>query len=107
MNFPAVIAALVQAQNNLDHNAYADCFDEQAIVYDEGRTHQGKADIREWIRQANTKYKTQMNPLDLSQTGDNVVLKAEVSGTFDGSPAVLKYHLKLSNGLISSLTVTG
>lgn len=107
MSLPTVIAALVLAQNNLDHKAYADCFNDDAIVYDEGHTHQGKVEIREWIKQANAKYQTQMNPIDLSQTGDNVVLKVEVSGTFDGSPAVLNYHLELSGGLISSLKVIG
>jgi ketosteroid isomerase-like protein len=107
MNLPKVIAALVQAQNSLDHNAYADCFSEAAIVHDEGKTHTGKAEITEWIKEANKKYQTQLEPLDFNQTGDEAVLEARVSGTFDGSPAVLKYHLALADGLIKSLKVTG
>ncbi|MFA6083798.1 nuclear transport factor 2 family protein [Mucilaginibacter sp.] len=107
MNLPAVVAALVEAQNNLDHSAYADCFDEAAIVYDEGETHNGKAEIRKWIEQANKKYQTRMEPLSFTQIGDDTVLEARVSGTFDGSPLVLKYHLELVGGLIQSLKVTG
>jgi hypothetical protein len=107
MDLPVIIAGLVQAQNNLDHAAYADCFDEAAIVYDEGHTYRGKIEIREWIKQANEKYKTRMEPLDFSQTGKDTVLEAKVSGTFDGSPAVLKYHMELAGGLIQSLKVTG
>lgn len=89
MKLPAVVAALVQAQNNLDHNAYADCFGEAAIVHDEGKIHQGKTEIREWIEQANKKYQTQMEPLNFNQTNDEALLEAKVSGTFDGSPVVL------------------
>ncbi|MBB5441405.1 ketosteroid isomerase-like protein [Pedobacter sp. AK017] len=107
MNLPTIIAALVQAQNNLDYKAYADCFIDEAIVHDEGHVHQGKVEIREWIKQANAKYQTQMKPLSISQTGNYAILKAEVSGTFDVSPVVLNYHLELSCDLISSLKVTG
>ncbi len=107
MNLPAVIAALVQAQNNLDHIAYADCFGKTATVDDEGKTYNGKAEIRQWIQQANEQYKTRMEPLDLAETGSNAVLTAKVSGTFEGSPAVLKYHMELADGLIRSLKVTG
>jgi ketosteroid isomerase-like protein len=107
MNLPAVVAALVQAQNNLDASAYADCFGEAAIVHDEGKIHHGKTKIREWIEQANKKYQTQMEPLDFTQNANDAVLGAKVSGTFDGSPAVLKYHLELVDDLIRSLKVTG
>ncbi len=75
MHLPATMAALVQTQNNLDHKAYADCFNDAAIVYDEGHIHQGKSEITEWIKQANARYQTQMMPLDFSQTGDNFVLE--------------------------------
>lgn len=107
MSLPPVIAAIVQAQNNLDHQAYANCFNEDAIVHDEGHTHRGKAEIKEWIKQANVKYQTKMKPLDFSQDGDIAVLEAEISGTFDGSPAILKYNMELKNGLLQSLKVTG
>ena len=107
MNLPAVVAALVQAQNNLDASAYVDCFDETALVHDEGENHKGKAEIRGWIKQANAKYQTRMEPLHFTQTGDAAILEAKISGTFEGSPAVLKYHLEISGGLIQSLKVTG
>ncbi len=107
MNLPATIAALVQAQNNFDHIAYADCFDKAAIVHDEGQTHHGKAEIKEWIKQANAKYKAKMVPLNFTQSGPKGVLTAEISGTLPGSPAVLQYHLELAGDLISSLRMTG
>ena len=42
MNLPKVITDLVEAQNNFDSLAYAECFSETAVVFDEGKTHTGK-----------------------------------------------------------------
>ncbi|MHA4844774.1 hypothetical protein ACX0G7_11450 [Flavitalea antarctica] len=42
MNLPKVLANLVKAQNDFDSTAYADCFSETAVVFDEGKTHTGR-----------------------------------------------------------------
>lgn len=49
MNLPPVIMELVKAQNNADRIAYTDCFTETALVFDEGKTHHGKKEIKRWI----------------------------------------------------------
>ncbi len=36
-----------------------------------------------------------------------MILSAEISGTFEGSPVVLNYHFKLEDGLIQSLKIMG
>ncbi len=41
MNLPTVISELVKAQNNFDSAAYVRCFTETAVVFDEGKTHNG------------------------------------------------------------------
>ncbi len=105
MNLPDVLADLVKAQNLHDSVAYANCFSESAIVIDEGRTYKGKADIQQWIATANENYNTFMKPLDFRETEPAGVLKAEVSGSFPGSPTVLNYHLETVDGLIQSLKV--
>ena len=105
MNLPNVIADLVKAQNNFDSLAYSNCFSETAVVFDEGKTHNGKIEIQQWIKKANEEYQTTMKPLEYSATEE--MLKAEVSGRFPGSPIVLSYHLKLKDGLIQSLKITG
>lgn len=53
MNLPQVIAGLVVAQNQPDSLAYANCFSETAVVFDEGKKHTGKAEIKNWIEKAN------------------------------------------------------
>lgn len=105
MNLPNVIANLTKAQNNFDSVAYANCFSETAIVFDEGKNHNGKTEIQQWIKKANEEYQAIMKPLEYSETKE--VLKAEVSGNFPGSPIVLSYHFNLRNGLIESLKITG
>lgn len=104
MNLPKVIADLVEAQNNFDSLAYANCFSETAIVFDEGHNHNGRKDIERWIATANQKYKTIMKPLAYSTTKE--ILKAEISGSFPGSPIVLNYNFKIVDERIQSLKIT-
>ncbi|RYZ99661.1 MAG: nuclear transport factor 2 family protein [Sphingobacteriaceae bacterium] len=107
MQLPKLIERFIATQNNYDSKAYTDCFTETAIVHDEGKTHTGKAEIRQWIEDANEKYQSKMKPLKYEQSGPNGALTAEVSGTFPGSPIVLQFHLGLKDDLIDSLKVTG
>lgn len=105
MNLPNIISELVKTQNNFDSHAYANCFTDTAVVFDEGKTHNGKTEIQSWIDTANKEYKAAMKPLDYNK--EESILSAEISGTFPGSPIVLKYHFELSDGLIESLKITG
>lgn len=105
MNLPKVVAGLVEAQNNYDSTAYANCFSETTIVFDEGKTHKGKKEIKNWIEKANREYKTVMKPLEYSEKEHT--LKAEISGIFPGSSIVLQYYFELKDGLIKSLKITG
>lgn len=107
MNLPKVITDLVGAQDDFDSVAYANCFSDTAIVFDEGKTHNGRKEIENWIADANDRYKSLMKPVSYEQNETESILKAEVSGTFPGSPIVLSYHLKIDNELIQSLKITG
>ena len=104
MNLPNMITELVKAQNKFDSGAYANCFIENAEVFDEGKTHTGKTEIKDWIEKANKEYSAMMKPLDYNET--EKILSAEISGTFPGSPIILKYHFQLSDGYIKSLRIT-
>lgn len=107
MNLPKVVAGLVDAQNSFDSIAYANCFSETAVVYDEGKTHRGRKEIEHWIEDANARYEATMQPISFEENGTGSILKAETSGKFNGSPIVLSYHLKIADGLIHSLKITG
>ncbi|TJZ63269.1 nuclear transport factor 2 family protein [Sphingobacterium olei] len=105
MNLPNTIAALIKAQDNFDSHAYANCFSETAHVIDEGITYHGRAEIQRWIQKANDEFKTVIKPLQYVEAEE--ILKAEISGNFEGSPAVLTYHFELIDGVIQSLKITG
>lgn len=107
LNMPTSVKSLVEAQERHDSEAYAKCFASNAKVFDEGRTHEGYDQIKQWITNANAKYKTVMEAVDYHETTSGGVLKAKISGTFEGSPVLLTYHFKFKNGLIGSLKITG
>ncbi|UPK69443.1 nuclear transport factor 2 family protein [Chitinophaga filiformis] len=107
MELPKVVGRFIETQNNYDSKAYAACFTDTASVHDEGKTHTGKEEIRQWIEHANEAYQSSMQPLNYEQSGSKAVLTAKVSGTFPGSPIVLKFHLGFKDDLIDSLKVTG
>ena len=103
MNLPKVIAELVKTQNNFDSAAYAKCFTETAVVFDEGKTHNGRKEIETWIAKANKAYQATMKPLEYSETAQT--LRTEVSGTFPGSPIIMTYYYEFEDGLIQSLKI--
>ncbi len=103
MNLPKVITDLVKAQDHFDSATYANCFTETAVVFDEGKIHNGKSEIKNWIEKANKEYQVTMKPLEYSETEQT--LKAEISGRFPGSPLVLTYHYEFKNELIQSLEI--
>ena len=107
MELPAIITELVNAQNSHDSAAYADCFTTDATVFDEGHDHQGKEEIKAWIEDSSAKYQAVMEPMEYSESDDKAVLTAKVSGTFPGSPIVLKYNMEIVQGLVRSLKITG
>lgn len=103
MNLPKVVTELIRTQNNFDSHAYAKCFTETAVVFDEGKTHHGRKEIENWIEKANKEYKATMKPLEYSETDQT--LKAEVSGSFPGSPITMTYHYEFQDGFIQSLKI--
>jgi ketosteroid isomerase-like protein len=106
MNLPKVIVDLVNAQNSFDSVAYANCFSETAVVFDEGKTHSGRQEIQYWIDEANKKYTTVMKPLEYIEKGTASILSAECSGSFPGSPIILKFHFDIVDEQIQHLKVT-
>ncbi|MBE4948026.1 hypothetical protein [Chryseobacterium culicis] len=106
MNLPTVITDLVKAQNDFDSAAYANCFSDTAVVFDEGKTHNGRKEIEHWIADSNERYRSVMKPVSYEEIGTEKILKAEVSGTFPQSPIVLKFHFDIADGQIQRLKVT-
>lgn len=98
---------VVNAQNEQDSTAFAAFFTAEATVSDEGSSYSGRDAIEQWIQQATEKYHMQLKPVNFNQTGSTVELTVEVSGTFPGSPAIMKYHFQLNGPLIRSIRISG
>ena len=107
MNLPTVVTDFINAQNNFDSEASANCFAETGVMLEEGKPYTGRVEIQGLLEETNEKYQSVMKPLKYIEDGISSVLSAEVSGTFPGSPAVLQFHFTLENNLISYLKVTG
>lgn len=103
MNLPKAVQELVKTQNDFDSTAYAKCFTETAVVFDEGKTHTGRKEIEQWIDKANKDYRATMKPLEYSETEQT--LTTEVSGNFPGSPIKMKYHYEFEDGMIQALKI--
>lgn len=106
MDLPIILKNLLQAQENCDSNSYAEFFSDDAQVFDEGKTHKGKEEIKDWNEKTNEEYKTKLKVIDVFNEDKMITLTTKVSGTFDGSPIILKYKFEIENEKISSLKIT-
>ena len=106
MNLPDLIAAFVKAENGYENDAYVACFTPDAVVFDEGKNHQGRNHIKAWKKETNEKYHTVMEPIEYSGNDDMGELSARISGTFEGSPILFSFQFKFADGLIQSLKIT-
>lgn len=102
MNLPNIISDLVVAHANFDSKAYAACFLETAVVFDENETHTGQNEIERWNEKTNEIYQTQLEVVSF----ETDILTTKVTGNFEGSPIVLKYHFEFKDGKINRLQIT-
>ncbi|MGR3480701.1 nuclear transport factor 2 family protein [Salipiger marinus] len=107
MNLPEPIQSYFEADARGDGAALAQTFAADAIVHDEGQTHQGPEAIRAWWQKAKADYAATATPLEQSVTERGSVVRAEVTGTFPGSPAVLTFTFALAGDRISRLEIRG
>ncbi|MBU1190092.1 MAG: nuclear transport factor 2 family protein [Gammaproteobacteria bacterium] len=100
---PEPVVAYLAAEKRKDSAALAQCFDDAAIVRDEGREHRGAAAIEAWHRETNAKVSYVVEPLDASVNNATVIVRTRVSGDFLGSPAELRNHFTLNGDHIALL----
>jgi hypothetical protein len=105
IQLPAPIDRYVQIANSGTAEAAPECFAPDAIVYDEGRTYQGVAAIKDWIAATKKKYGHTITPLDLAERGGQSLLEARLTGNFPGSPITVNFTFVLADGKIRSLEI--
>ncbi len=105
INLPKPIAAYIAAENRGDTEALAQCFAENAVVQDEGRTIKGLAAIKRWKAETKKKYQHTVEPLALIQEGDKTIVTNRLTGKFPGSPIEVRFIFKLDRDKIESLEI--
>ena len=105
IELPAPVAAYFSADKGTAE-AVAECFTPDAVVEDEGHTHQGKAQIRQWKEGAAAKYTYTCEPIGVNNEAEKVVVICHLAGNFPGGQADLRFSFRLSGDKISALSVT-
>jgi hypothetical protein len=105
LNLPKPIAAYFAAEKT-DAEAVSQCFTEDAVVKDEGHTHQSRAAIKQWKADASAKYQYTSEPFGCEQQDGKFVVMSRLTGSFPGSPVDLRFFFELEGGKIASLEIT-
>lgn len=104
LDLPQPVAAYFTADRS-DSEAVAQCFTDNAVVKDEGRTFKGRAAIKQWKEDASAKYRYTSEPSVCDRQDGKVVVTSRLTGNFPGSPVNLRYLFKLGGDKIESLEI--
>ena len=105
VDLPIPIAIYVDAENRGDAEALAECFAEDAVVRDEGRTIAGLAAIKQWKAETTKKYQPTIEPLASVQKDGRTIVTNRLTGNFPGSPIELEFVFTLDGNKIVSLDI--
>jgi ketosteroid isomerase-like protein len=105
LDVPEPIAEYLAAEKAKDADAVCRCFTEDGNVHDEGHDYHGRDSIRQWKQAADAKYRYALQMLNAQTHGNEVTVRARLTGEFPGSPVELDHIFKLSNNKIASLEI--
>lgn len=106
LQLATAIATYFAAANAARSDQLALCFAPEASVRDDGKTLHGRAAIAAWASEAQRRYGAVATPRTVRESGAEVVVTADVSGNFPGSPLPLHYHFTLGESGIQALAIT-
>lgn len=95
---PAAVVNCFDGRNARDFDRAASGFAGDAVVGDEARDHQGRAAVRDWIAATAPAYEDRAEGLEVTTGDSGVTVRAQVSGTFPGSPIMLRFAFTLAGG---------
>ena len=89
LDLPTPVANFFSADTS-DSEAVAQCFTENAVVKDEGRTFKGRAAIRQWRVDASAKYQYKSEPIVCERRDGQVIGDRPQNTRADGHTEVAK-----------------
>jgi hypothetical protein len=105
LNLPKPIELYFTAENANNAEGLAACFIREGTVLDEGRTLKGREAIKAWNLATKAKYGHAVEPLEIDEDAERVVVKGRVSGNFPGGPIVLPFSFQLAGDQIAHLEI--
>ncbi|MDR0245886.1 MAG: nuclear transport factor 2 family protein [Burkholderia sp.] len=105
LSLPDSIRVYFEFSNGADTARIADCFTQEAVVVDEGRTYRGYDAIQSWKRESRKTFAFTVEPVSVSRDGNRLTVTANVAGNFPGSPVQLDHVFDLALGKIESLEI--
>lgn len=100
-HLPPPIQAYFRAANDGDVDRIVAAFTDDAVVRDEGEEHVGLDAIRAWASRTTLAYRPVAEITSFEEAPGELRVLATVSGTFPGSPAALRYTLRLRDDRIA------
>lgn len=105
VNLPAPVRTFFDADKGPPDTAPLDAFASDAVVEDEGRTHAGPEAIGAWWRAAKAQYHHRAEPCEIHEEQDRTLVRAQVTGQFPGSPALINFAFRLVKRRIAALRI--
>ena len=103
--FPDPVAAYFALAPEAETSDLAIVFAADAVVQDERREHRGLAAIRDWRVDTMTRTPFMARPMAVDEQNGTLVVPAEVTGAFPGSPLTLVHRFTLRDDLIAALEI--
>ena len=104
IELPPVIASFFHATNTREFADFLSLFTADAHVNDEANDYYG-AEIGRWIDRATADTKPTADVTDITRDGQQLVVTAQLSGNFPGSPIQLRYYFTLKDAKIATLLI--
>ena len=102
---PDSVRAYLAASTGDDAARAAACFAPDGAVHDESRIHVGPEAIGRWAQDAYARYRFALEIRNVEAEGESVAVTAQVSGTFPGSPILMRYGFALAGDKIRRLDI--
>lgn len=106
MKLPAPIELYFDAAKDAGNDAPLEAFTQDATVKDEGRTLRGHDAIAGWWRASHDAYGQTAETRDMREEDGRTIVRAEVTGDFPSSPALLTFSFGLRGDRISTLEIS-
>ena len=105
-DLPPTIARFVETSNVRDVSGFVSCFAADAVVDDDGGTHRGLDQVREWKQKTQDTNRYRIDPVRLERRSGDTILTATLTGDFPGSPVDLNYAFTMVGDAIEALRIS-